>query len=122
MSFENPTPPAEKEPRAPSLEEIRYQVKRFIEKSGQKNPKEQRIFAEGSEGKNVYFYEISTTDDKGDAYLYSYKRAGTYPHSSADATVIEVAYYIGSLDSGIPVGGDILSSYDEASGKWTDIK
>lgn len=60
MNYDVPTPKVEKEPRIPTLEELRYKVKGFIEKSGLKDMKEERIFAEGP---NVYFYEVSATDE-----------------------------------------------------------
>lgn len=120
MNFDTPpTPSAEQEPRIPSLEEIRYQIKRFIEKSGQKNIREERIFAEG---KDVYFYEVSATDENGDAYLYQYTRKGKFEHSSASATVVEVAYYTGRLEDGMCVGGSTASHYDEQTGTWADVK
>lgn len=62
MSFESPTPTPEKEPHFPSLEEIRYQINRFVEKFNQKNAREIRVLAQG---KDVYHYELSTTDEKG---------------------------------------------------------
>jgi hypothetical protein len=119
MNFENQMPAAEKEPRFPSLEEVRYQIKRMTERFGHKNAKEERIFAEGKE---VHLYELSAVDEKGDAYLYLYQRKGEYEHSKAAATVIEVTYYMGRLEDGMCVGGDILSHYDESSGEWTDTK
>ncbi|MFZ3031629.1 MAG: hypothetical protein WA082_01190 [Candidatus Moraniibacteriota bacterium] len=118
MSFENPTPTPEKEPRIPTLEELRYKVKGFIERTGQKNMKEERIFAEG---KDVYFYEVSATDEQGDAYLYQYTRKGEFEHAKASATVVEVGYYIGRLEDGMCVGGSTASNYDDASGQWTDV-
>ena len=120
MGFEDLTPPtAEGEPRFPTLEEIRYQIKRFVERSGQKNIREERIFAEG---KDVYFYELSATDENGDAYLYLYKRKGEYEHASAAMTVLEVTYYMGRLEDGMCVGGDTLSNYDEQNNVWADVK
>jgi len=117
MNFDMPT--LEQGPRIPSLEEIRYQIKRFVEKSGQENTREERVFAKG---KDVYLYELSATDDKGDTYLYLYKRQGEYEHASALVTVVEVAYYMGKLEDGMCVGGDTLSHYDEISGTWTDVQ
>jgi hypothetical protein len=119
MNFDIPTTTLEKEPHIPSLEEIRHQIKKFVEKSGQKNLHEERIFAEG---KDVYLYELATTDESGDAYLYLYKRKGEHAHSSAAVTVVEVAYYVGKLEDGMCIGGDTLSNYDENSGEWTDTK
>jgi hypothetical protein len=119
MNFDIPTPAQEKDKRIPSLEEIRYQIKKFIDKSGLRNPQEQRVFAEGPDGKDLYLYEISATDSKGDAYLYQYKRAGKYPHLDTKKTEIGVVFYDGSLDTGYPIGGDTpLSVYDESTGKW----
>lgn len=119
MNFDIPTPSAEKEPRIPTLEELRYKVKGFIERAGQQNMKEERIFAEG---KDVYFYEVSAIDEKGDAYLYQYTRKGKFEHSSASATVVEVAYYEGRLEDGMCVGGSTVSNYDETTGQWIDIE
>jgi hypothetical protein len=117
MNFDIPTQTTEKEPKISSLEEIRYQIKTFVERSGQKNMREERVFAEG---KDVYFYEMSTIDENGDAYLYQYTRRGKFEHASASATVIEVAYYSGRLEDGMCVGGSTVSNYDDASGQWTD--
>ncbi len=119
MSFENPTPTTEKEPHFPSLEEIRYQINRFVEKFNQKNAREIRILAQG---KDIYHYELSTTDEKGDDYLYLYKRKGQYPDSQALTTTIEVVYYLGNLQTNTAVGGDTLSDYDENSGEWVDTQ
>jgi hypothetical protein len=119
MNYNMPVPSAEQGPRIPSLEEIRHQIKRFVEKSGQKNVREERVFAEG---KNVYLYELSATDDSGDTYLYLYKHQGEHEHASALVTVVEVAYYIGRLEDGMCVGGDTLSNYDKQTGIWTDVK
>lgn len=115
MSFETHNTPE----RFPSLEEIRYQIKRFVEKSGQKNIREERIFAEG---KDIYLYELSAIDENGDAFLYLYQRKGQYPHSKAAETVIEITYYKGTLEDNVCVGGNTLSNYDETTGKWTDTK
>ncbi len=119
MNFDTPKLSTEGEPHIPSPEEIRYKMRGFIERVGQKNMREERIFAEG---KDVYFYEVSTTDENGDAYLYQYTRKGKFEHSSASATVIEVAYYTGRLEDGICVGGSTVSNYDDASGQWNDIE
>jgi len=119
MNFDVPAPVPEREPRIPSLEEIRYQVKRFVEKSGQKNMREERTFAEGA---NVYLYEVSATDDNGDAYLYLYKQQGEHEHASATVTVIEVTYYMGRLEDGMCVGGDTLSNYNGQTNTWEDVQ
>lgn len=94
-------------------------MRRFIEKSGQQGLREERVFAEGE---NIYFYEFSAIDAKGDAYLYLYKRKGDHAKASAAVTVLEVAYYIGRLEDGMCVGGDTLSNYDEASDQWIDVQ
>ncbi|MDP2629817.1 MAG: hypothetical protein Q8P56_00225 [Candidatus Uhrbacteria bacterium] len=119
MNFDNPTPSPEKEPHSPSLEEIRYRINSFVEKSGQKNAREIRVLAQGE---TVYHYELATTDKRGDDYLYLYKRKGLYPDSQALTTTVEVTYFIGSLQTNIACGGDTLSNYDENSGRWIDIK
>ena len=73
-----------------------------------------------AQGKDVYHYELAATDEKGDDYLYSYKRKGQYPDSQALTTTLQVTYYLGSLQKNRACGGDTLSDYDETTGKWTD--
>jgi hypothetical protein len=119
MGIENPTPNTERGPRVHSQEEIRYQMRRFIEKFGQQNLHEERIFAEGEK---IYLYEFSATDEKGDAYLYLYKRKGDHAKASAATTVLEVTYYVGRLEDGMCVGGDTLSNYDETTNQWVDVQ
>lgn len=115
MNFENPTPAPEKEPRFPSLEEIRYQIQLFVEKAGLKNSRELRILAQG---KDIYHYELVATDDQGDDFVYMYKKRGAYPDSQALVTRLEVTYYIGSVQTNMACGGENLADYDETTGNW----
>lgn len=119
MNFDKLTSSQEKEPRFPALEEIRYKIKGFVEKQGLKNSREVRILAQE---KDVYHYELIATDEKGDDYLYSYKRKGEYHNSQALITTIEVTYYYGSFDTNMAVGGDTLADYDENTERWTDAQ
>lgn len=75
-----------------------------------------------AQGETVYHYELATTDERGDDYLYIYKRKGLYPDSQAVTTTLEVTYFIGSLQTNMACGGDTLSNYDETTGKWADAK
>lgn len=119
MSFENPTPTPEKEAHYPSLEEIRWKIRQLSELRKQANPETVRTRGEGND---VYMHETVTTDDKGDAYLYTYRKVSDHPESKSTTTLIEVAYYIGRLEDGMCVGGDILSEYDETTGQWKDTR
>lgn len=116
MSFENPTPAAEKEPKFLSLEEVKAKIEKLC---GQENPEVIRTL---EDEKGVYLHEVVTIDDKGDASLFSYRRVGDYPESKTTNTLIDVAYFVGPVEDGMCVGGDTLSNYDEASGEWTDTK
>ncbi|MBP9697964.1 MAG: hypothetical protein KBD65_02130 [Candidatus Moranbacteria bacterium] len=143
MSIENPTftPVTEKGPKFPSLEEIKAKIEALIPKKDQgvvlnleedgtvtdKNEnlptKERREVLRTLEDKDgVYLYETVVIDEAGDAALYSYRRAGNYSELRAANTVIDITYFEGSVESGMPVGGHTLSNYDEASGEWTDTK
>lgn len=90
MSFENLTP--EEEPRFPSLEEIKAQIERL---SGQENPE---VIRSLEDERGVYLHEVVIVDDKGNASLFSYRRSGNYQETKAATTVIDVAYFIGSVD------------------------
>lgn len=116
MNFENPTPAAEKEPKYPSLEEIKSQIERL---SGQENLEVIRMI-EDEEG--VYLYEAATVDELGDASVFSYRRSGNYTETKAVNTVIDVAYYMGSLEEDIIFSGKTLSDYDEITGRWIDAE
>lgn len=116
MNFDIPSPPAEKEPRLPSLTEIKAQIERL---SSKENPEVIRTL---EDEKGVYLHEAVVIDDKGDASLYSYRRSGNYQETKAAVTVVDVAYFEGAVASGMCVGGDTLSNYDEATGQWTDTK
>lgn len=116
MNFENPTPAPEKEPRPLSLEEIKAKIEKLC---NQENPEVIRTL-EDEQG--IYLHEVITVDDKGDASLYSYRRSGNYQETKTATTVIDVTYFVGSVEDGMCVGGDTLSNYDEHSGEWTDTQ
>ncbi len=109
-------PTAEQETHFPSLEEIRLQIERL---SGQENPEALRTLEDEN---GVYLHEVVTVDEKGDAAIVSYRRAGIYQETKTTTTLIDVAYFLGSIDDGICVGGKTLSHYDKDSGEWTDTK
>ena len=71
--------------------------------------------------RGVYLYEVSAMDESGDAYVYAYKRVGEYKESQAANTLIEVVYYMGSLEDDICCGGNILANYDEESHEWVNV-
>jgi hypothetical protein len=110
------TPTTEKEPRFPSLEEIRSQIERL---SGQENPETLRTLEDEN---GIYLHEVVTVDEKGDASIVSYRWAGIYQETKTAATLIDVAYFLGSVDDDMCVGGKTLSHYDESSGEWADTK
>lgn len=120
MNFETPpaAPAPEKEqgPKFPSLEEIKAQIEKL---SGKENSETVRTYEDEN---GIYLHETITIDGKGDASLYSYRRAGDFPESKTSATHIDVTYFIGPIEDGMCVGGDTLSEYDETSGRWTDAK
>ncbi len=108
MNFEKPTPKKEREPHFLSLEEIQLKI---AELCGQENPKVLRTL---EEEKGIYLHEVVTIDESGDASVFSYRRAGTYPEMSRSITGIDVVYYVGPVEDGMAVGGDTL--YDEKNG------
>lgn len=110
--FESPTAPE----RFPPLEEIKTKIKEFC---GQENPEVVRTL---EDEKGVYLYEVATIDKKGDTSLYVYRRAGDFKETKAAETVIDVGYFEGKLEDNMCVGGETLSEYDEATGKWTDTR
>lgn len=112
MSFENPTPTEEKEPRYPTAEEIRNKLESLCK---YENPETVRI---REDEKGVYLHEMKAFDEKGDAYLYLYRRTGNFAEVKAAKTTIEVYYFSGSLEDDMCVGGDTLATYDETSGLW----
>lgn len=115
MNFDIPTAAAEKEPLIPSLEEVKAQIERL----GCKEGLEVRML---EDEKGVYLYEVVTLDEKGDATLYMYRRAGIYKETRAAETEIEVAYFNGPLEDDMCVGGENLSEYDDLTGTWTDAR
>ncbi len=110
MSIENPF--QEKEPRFPSLEEIKAQ----IEKCCVEGKLEFVRILEDERG--VSLYEAVAVDEKGDAYLYTYQKAG----ERAKITEIRVSKFIGSLEDGECVGGENLATYNEATGEWRTLE
>lgn len=117
MNFENPIPSQEeKEPHILTLEKIKTKIEKL---SGQENSEAIRTL---EDEKGIYLHEVVTIDDKGDASLFSYRRSGDYQETKVANTLVDVTYFIGSVEYGMCVGGDTLSNYDENSGEWTDTK
>lgn len=116
MNFENPIPAPEKEPKFLSLAEVKAKIEAL---TGQENPKVERLL---EDERGVYLYEVVAVDDKGDASLYSYRRAGEYAESKAANTLVDVAYFVGPIEDGMCVGGDVLANYDEETGEWVDTR
>ncbi len=113
--FENPTPNIETEPHIPSLEEIKVKMESLI---GQENFEVLRTL---EDEKGVYLYEVATVDEAGDASQYTYKRKGDYLETQSAQTCIDVAYYVGTLETGYPCSAENISEYDETTESWTDI-
>ncbi len=116
MNFENPTPTTENESRFPLLDEIEAKIEQLC---GDENPEIVRTLEDEN---GVYLYEVVTQDDKGDASLFSYRRSGNYQETKATETQVDVAYFVGPVEDGMCVGGDVLSCYDESSNEWIDTK
>jgi hypothetical protein len=116
MSFEAPTtdPTPEKGPKFLSLAEITAKIEAHV---GQENLKVQRTLEDAN---GVYLHEVVTVDDAGDASVYSYRRVGNFSETKTSNTVLDVAYYQGSVEDDICIGGTSLSNYDETTGLWTD--
>jgi hypothetical protein len=115
MNIEHPPFNPEEERRILTREEIQSRLKEFC---SQEDQKLERVL---EDEKGVYLYEVSAVDEGGDASLYSYRRLGNYKETKAANTVIDVVYYVGSIEDGMCVGGDTLSNYDENSGIWVDV-
>jgi hypothetical protein len=110
---ENTTTP-EKEPRYPSLEEIKNQMKQF---SGEQ---EFEVVRTKEDEKGIFLHEEIYVNENGDTTLYTYGRIK--PHLQSDGVTIiiatlEVAYFNGKLEDGDCSGGNGLSDYTE-SGEW----
>lgn len=116
MNFENPIPAAEKEPKFLSLEEVKAKIEKLC---GKENPEVVRTL---EDEKGVYLHEVVIVDDKGDASLFSYRRPNNNPKLAVANILVDITYFEGSVESGMPVGGHTLSNYDEVSGEWTDTK
>ncbi len=114
MNFENP--PAEKEPQFLSLEAIKLEIEKL---SSQENLETVRTL---EDEKGVYLYEAAVIDEKGDGFLYSYRRVGNYAETKTATTVIDLAYFVGKLEDEMFIGGKTLSNYNEETGQWTDAK
>ncbi len=116
MDFENLTPVPEQGPRSLSVAEIKAKIEKLC---GKENPEVLRTL---EDEKGVYLHEVVTVDEKGDASLYSYRRAGDHPETKVANTLVDVTYFIGPIEDGMCVGGTTLSDYDEPSGVWTDTR
>jgi hypothetical protein len=116
MNFEHLTPATEKEPYTLSLAEIKAKIEVLC---GQEDPKILRAL---EDERGVYLYEVVTTDNQGDASVFSYRRAGDSQESKVANTLVDVAYFVGPLEDDMPMGGTTLSNYDEMTGEWSDEK
>lgn len=112
--FENLIATPEKEPRFPSLEEIKNQIERL---SGRENIEVVRTC---EDEKGIYLHEAIFVDEKGNSTLYSYSRVGSYKETKSVSTSIDEAYFEGKLEDGNFISGRVLAEYDEVSGEWKD--
>jgi len=62
----------------------------------------------------LYMLEIRTVDENDEVLEYTYRRAGRYPETKSDSTVIDAVFYSGDM----PVGGHVIRKYKE--GSWVD--
>jgi len=110
MNFDTPTSTAEKEPRFPSLEEIKMQIAGFIT-----DPEIVGSEKISDDTENPTSYEVATMDEAGRVALYSY----TTDVRTGIATLY-VSYWKGHPDNGqwLP-GGTDLASYEKAASRWT---
>lgn len=113
MNFEDPTPSPEKEPRFPSLEEIKTEIERL---SGSENPEEIRIL---EDEKGIYLYETVEINEKGEGALYAYRRSEGSPESKPYSD-IDVTYFTGNIEERNFFQAKTLSEYNTETGEWTD--
>ncbi|MGB3073015.1 MAG: hypothetical protein WBB68_02020 [Candidatus Moraniibacteriota bacterium] len=121
MNYDIPSqaPTPEKGPRFLTLQEIQEQLRVRLEKlTKQESLREVRVQKDEQGG--VLLYEVAVTGLDGNDALYTYRRVGDRSLS----TNIEVTYYAGAFlddpNEDRCVGGATFSTYDEATGKWTD--
>ena len=105
-----------KDTQYPSSEAIKTQLERL---SGKENLQIVRTL---EDEKGIYLHEVISVDKEGDTELYSYRRSGIYKATQALTTSIDVEYFEGGLEDGMPIGGKTLSEYDKDLGKWRDTK
>lgn len=110
---ENITTP-EKEPKYPSLEEIRNQIKQF---SGEQKLE---VIRTKEDEKGIFLHEEIYVDENGDTTLYTYGRIE--PHLQSDGVTIiiatlEAAYFNGKLEDDDCFDGKGLADYTEI-GEW----
>lgn len=110
---ENITTP-EKEPKYPSLEEIKNQIKQF---SGEEKLE---VVRTKEDEKGIFLHEEIYEDENGDTTLYTYGRIE--PHLQKDGVTIiiatlESAYFNGKLEDDDCFDGKGLADYAE-SGEW----
>jgi hypothetical protein len=104
----------EKEPKYPSLEEIKNQIKQF---SGEQ---ELEVVRTKEDKKGIFLHEEIYVDENGDTTLYTYGRIE--PHLQEDGVTViiatlEAAYFNGKLEDNDYFDGNGLSDYTE-SGEW----
>ena len=104
----------EKEPRYPSLEEIKNQIKQF---SGEQ---ELKVVRTKEDEKGIFLHEEISVNENGDTTLYTYGRIE--PHLQADGittiiATLEAAYFNGKLEDDDCFDGKGLADYAE-SGEW----
>jgi hypothetical protein len=112
MDFENPI--IEKEPKLPSLEEIKAKIESIV---GKEKLTVRRVL---EDAKGVYLYEVVAIDPDGNATEYAYARKGIYPEIQTASSVINVAYFNGARENNDAYCGWSLSDYNEETGEWID--
>jgi len=93
-------------------EEVVEKIKTFAENY--------EIRRELSDENGLYLFEVTLPDpETGGVMEYMYLRKGENPSKNRTS---ETTIYKNKFDlDGMPVGGDNVASYDEATGSWKDI-
>jgi len=73
-----------------------------------------------SDEQGPYLFEFKVEGKKpGEVTEFTYTRKGTFPNQNAAAeTVINVVYY----EDEMPVGGNSVANYNNATGEWMETK
>lgn len=111
MSSIKTSPAYEQRLISPNLEEVSRKLQKLC---GRENPP---VIRTVEDAKGLSLHEVVVTDAAGDDTIYTYRRAG----DKADTTDITLTSFIGKHTDNVCVGGENLSTYDQARGVWNDV-